>query len=113
MGSDWCDIFFIFFERMVGEMLGNCLSIMSEFVSMLSFPLSSDKCPGCDCVIGLPLIFSDIFRVTPCPSCSLILVFDERKGWVRKKVSVRSVLCKNYKSEEFTYGERIKELVNS
>jgi len=80
--------------------------------SILSFPPSVQKCPECDSIVGIPLMFSNIFRVTPCPSCGLILVFDEIKGWMRKKVSVKSVLSKDYKGEEFTYGERIKELVN-
>lgn len=88
-------------------------AVMTNLASILSFPPSAHKCPECDSVVGLPLIFSNIFRVTPCSSCGLTLIFDERKGWRRKKVSVESVLCKDYKTEEFIYGERIKELVNS
>jgi len=83
----------------VAEIIGYFVKAI-DIASTLGFPHGAAKCPMCDSLVGLPLIMTDIFRVTPCPKCGLTLVFEEEKGgWVAKKVQVKDVLSKKYQTE--------------
>jgi len=91
---------------MVEQVLKEVAEIIGFFVkaidiaSTLGFPHGAAKCPVCDSLVGFPLIMTNIFRVTPCPKCKLILVFKEEEGgWVAKKIKLKDALNKKYKPE--------------